>query len=33
VDTRAKLGIYSHTGLLSLGEGADMIKLEGSNKK
>jgi len=33
VDTRAKLGIYAHTGLLSLGEGADMIKLEGGSKK
>jgi argininosuccinate synthase len=33
VDTRAKLSIYSHTGLLSLGEGADMIKLEGGSKK
>ena len=32
VDTRAKLGIYAHTGLLSLGEGADMIKLEGGKK-
>jgi argininosuccinate synthase len=29
VDTRAKLGIYAHTGLLSLGEGAEMLKLEG----
>jgi argininosuccinate synthase len=33
VDTRAKLGLYAHAGLLSLGEGADMIKLEGSSKK
>lgn len=33
VDTRAKLGIYAKTGLLSLGEGADMLKLEGSDKK
>jgi argininosuccinate synthase len=33
VDTRAKLGIYAQTGLLSLGEGADMLKLEGSDKK
>jgi argininosuccinate synthase len=32
-DTRAKLGIYAKTGLLSLGEGADMLKLEGSDKK
>ena len=31
-DTRAKLGIYSQSGLLSLGEGAEMIKLEGGNK-
>ena len=30
VDTRAKLGIYAKSGLLSLGEGADMLKLEGS---
>jgi argininosuccinate synthase len=29
VDTRAKLGIYAKTGLLSLGEGAEMLKLEG----
>ena len=29
VDTRAKLGIYAQTGLLSLGEGAEMLKLEG----
>jgi argininosuccinate synthase len=28
-DTRAKLGIYAKTGLLSLGEGAGMLKLEG----
>ena len=33
VDTRAKLGIYAKTGLLSLGEGADMLKLESSDKK
>jgi argininosuccinate synthase len=33
VDTRAKLGIYAKTGLLSLGEGADLLKLEGSDKK
>jgi len=26
------LGLYAHTGLLSLGEGADMIKLEGGKK-
>jgi argininosuccinate synthase len=29
VDTRAKLGIYAKTGLLSLGEGSQMLKLEG----
>jgi argininosuccinate synthase len=29
VDTRAKLGIYAQTGLLSLGEGAEMLKLDG----
>jgi argininosuccinate synthase len=29
VDTRAKLGIYAKTGLLSLGEGSSMLKLEG----
>jgi argininosuccinate synthase len=29
VDTRAKLAIYAQTGLLSLGDGADMLKLEG----
>jgi len=29
VDTRAKLDIYAKTGLLSLGEGAEMLKLEG----
>jgi argininosuccinate synthase len=29
VDTRAKLGIYAKTGLLSLGKGAEMLKLEG----
>ena len=28
-DTRAKLGIYAQTGLLSLGEGAGMLRLEG----
>ncbi|WP_296870902.1 argininosuccinate synthase [Tibeticola sp.] len=28
-DTRAKLGIYAHSGLLSLGEGASMLRLEG----
>jgi argininosuccinate synthase len=28
-DTRAKLGIYAKSGLLSLGEGASMLKLEG----
>ncbi len=33
VDTRAKLGIYAKTGLLSLGEGADMLKLDNDNTK
>ena len=28
-DTRAKLGIYTKTGLISLGEGASMLRLEG----
>ncbi|MCV0440467.1 MAG: argininosuccinate synthase [Hydrogenophaga sp.] len=28
-DTRAKLGIYAKSGLLSLGEGSQMLKLEG----
>jgi argininosuccinate synthase len=28
-DTRAKLGIYAKSGLLSLGEGAQMLRLEG----
>ncbi|OSZ65509.1 argininosuccinate synthase [Hydrogenophaga sp. IBVHS2] len=28
-DTRGKLGIYAKSGLLSLGEGAQMLKLEG----
>ena len=29
VDTRQKLGIYAKTGLLSLGSGADMLRLDG----
>ncbi len=29
VDTRAKLGIYAKTGVLSLGTGADLLKLTG----
>ena len=29
VDTRDKLGIYANSGLLQLGEGAAMLKLEG----
>jgi argininosuccinate synthase len=33
VDTRAKLGIYAHTGLLSVGDGPHIYKLEGSGKK
>jgi argininosuccinate synthase len=32
-DTRAKLGIYAQSGLLSLGEGASMLRLEGDKKK
>jgi argininosuccinate synthase len=29
-DTRAKLGIYAHTGLLSMGDGtAEIFRLEG----
>ncbi|MBX3610065.1 MAG: argininosuccinate synthase [Hydrogenophaga sp.] len=28
-DTRGKLGVYARTGLLSLGDGAEMLKLEG----
>ncbi len=32
-DTRAKLGIYAHTGLLSTGDGPHIYKLEGSGKK
>ncbi len=31
-DTRGKLGIYANTGLLSLGEGASMLRLEGTDK-
>jgi argininosuccinate synthase len=31
-DTRAKLGIYAKSGLLSLGEGADMLRLENDSK-
>jgi argininosuccinate synthase len=27
-DTRAKLGIYAETGLLSIGEGSDVLRLE-----
>jgi len=27
-DTRGKLGLYSKSGLLSLGEGTDLLKLE-----
>ena len=29
VDTRGKLGVYSNAGLLQLGEGAAMLRLEG----
>jgi argininosuccinate synthase len=32
VDTRQKLGIYAKTGLLSLGSGADMLRLDGGRK-
>ena len=32
VDTRAKLGIYAKSGLLSLGEGAQMLRLEGDKQ-
>jgi len=31
-DTRAKLGVYAHTGLLSTGDGPSIFKLEGSKK-
>jgi argininosuccinate synthase len=31
-DTRAKLGIYAHTGLLSAGDGPHIYKLEGKGK-
>ena len=30
--TRAKLGVYAHSGLLTLGEGAAMLKLEADRK-
>lgn len=33
VDTRAKLGIYSAAGLLSLGEGGDFLSLKNDGKK
>ena len=29
-DTRGKLGIYAHTGLLAVGQGPELFKLEGS---
>jgi argininosuccinate synthase len=32
-DTRQKLGIYAKTGLLSLGDGADMLKLSNDHDK
>ena len=32
VDTRAKLGIYAQTGLLSLGNGADLLSFTGDKK-
>jgi len=31
-DTRAKLGVYAHTGLLTTGDGPSIFKLEGSKK-
>ena len=31
-DTRGKLGIYAKSGLLSLSEGAHMLRLEGDGK-
>ena len=33
VDTRAKLGIYAKSGMLSLGEGGDFLKLGGGSSK
>ena len=33
VDTRAKLGIYAKSGLLSLGTGADLLRLTGKDEK
>jgi argininosuccinate synthase len=33
VDTRAKLGIYAKSGMLSLGEGDDFLKLGGGTSK
>ena len=33
IDTRAKLGIYAKTGMLSLGTGGDLLKLAGSKEK
>jgi argininosuccinate synthase len=33
VDTRAKLGIYAQSGMLSLGEGGDFLKLGGGSSK
>ncbi len=32
-DTRAKLGIYSDSGLLSLGQGDDFLSLSSTHKK
>jgi argininosuccinate synthase len=31
-DTRSKLGLYAHAGLLSVGQGAHIFKLEGDSK-
>ena len=32
VDTRAKLGIYAKSGMLSLGTGGDLLSLAGNGK-
>ena len=32
VDTRGKIGVYAKAGLLQLGEGAAMLKLEADKK-
>ena len=33
IDTRAKLGIYAKTGVLSLGTGGDLLKLGGKTSE